>query len=212
ATDVGPREMAVANEPLTQPIAIRTTGELKTAPVLATSIVAPHATPEQAAEHTVSLALAEPVKASAPVVPARTAPAAARTARQTAPVITGRMVVADRPVFHVREGTSRTERSEDLLAHRQPIPARLSHAERRPAQDDAFAAAFGNSDAEIRLPEPAYGRPDPQPQGQASAELPPLKLSAAQIHSDPAGTSDADAPPAPPPATASGIDDLQPKS
>jgi hypothetical protein len=218
SADIGPREIAVANEPLAQPIAIRTNGELKATPVLAESVVAPHATTAQAAQETVRLALVKLDKAPVPAVPAPVAPAVLRTARQTARVVTGRMAAADKPVLHRTEArrsmepASRTERSEDLRVHRQNIPTRLTRAERQRAQDDAFAAVFGDTDAEIRLSEPAYGRPAPQPQGQASAELPPLELSTAQIHSEPAGISNADAPPAPPPTTASGIDDMQPKS
>lgn len=212
--EITPREMAVANEALNQPIAIRANGLIKAAPVLATSVVAPRAEPAEAAPPTVRFAIAEPVKvAAAPV-----AHAAERAAsRQTAPVVTGRMAVAEKPVSHRAESrhsatlASNAARVEDLRIHEQRIPSRLPHAERRPAREDAFAAAFGNSDDQVRLPEPAYGRPDAQPSVQASAELPPLELSTAQIHSEPSGTSDADAPLAPP-TTATSADDIQPKS
>ena len=223
-TNIGPRELAVANEPLAEPIAIRTNGELKPAPALAESAVAPHASQAQTEQRTVRFAIADPVKtpvaAAAPQiakVPATvTHPSALRTARQTAPVLTGRMAVAETPVSHrgeVRHAVAmanNTLRSEDLRVHQQRIPAR-SRAEHRPFQEDAFAAAFGNTEEAVRLPEPAYGR-DPQPRGQASAELPPLELSTAQIHSEPTGTSDADAPLAPPPTTAAGAEDPSPKS
>ncbi len=220
-TDIGPRELAVANEALAEPIAIRTDGEFTPAPALAQSVVVPHAAPGEAGvPQTVRFAIADPVRA--PVAAKAPEPASAalavRTARQTAPVVTGRMAAVDKPVSrraeprHSSEIASRAERHEDLQVHQQRIPARLTRAERRPYREDAFAAAFGNVEEQVRLPEPAYGGPDPQPRGQASAELPPLELSTAQIHYGQDGKSDADAPPAPPPATAAGAEDALPKS
>lgn len=198
------REIALANEPLAQPIAIRANGELKPAPMLAVApAVAPRAAPAQAEPATVRFAIADPVKA----------PAAAPVARQTAPVVTGRAAVAEKPAARHTEPRRSAElaRKEDLRVHQQRIPARLSRAERRPYQEDLFASAFGAAEAESRLPEPAYGYPDLQPRGQAAAELPPLELSASQIHSEPSETSDAGTPPAPP-ATAASSNGAQPAS
>ena len=206
------REIAVANEPLAEPIAIRADGGLKRAPVLAVApSVAPQMTPVENEQRTVRVAIAEPVKAPA------AAPVAPPAARQTAPVLTGRVAVAEKPGVRrseprrASELASNAARKEDLRVHQQRIPARVTRVERRPYQEDLFASAFGTPEAETRLPEPAYGYPDLQPRGQASAELPPLELSTSQIHSEPSGTSDGDAPPAPP-ATAASSDDIQPAS
>lgn len=222
APEIGPRELAVANEPLSEPIAIRTNGELRETPALAMSAIAPRAAQApataQAEPRTVRVAIPEPVRVretARPVATVAVDQAARRPlARQLAPVVTGVLATTAKPVRRpvaerrAAAPASRQAQVADLRVHQQRIPVRATRFERAPARADAFATAFSDEGEDIRLPEPAFSRGNPLP--QASAELPPLELSASQIHSDHGQAPDADIPAAPP-ATA-GSDEISPRS
>ncbi|MGE3691784.1 MAG: hypothetical protein AB7F98_10420 [Novosphingobium sp.] len=238
--DIGPQQLAVANEPLTKPIAIRANGQLRETQALAVSAIAPHVEKPAAAEVPRTVRLAIPEQARAPVaqqVPARSSMARqaapvvsglmspllevhtpGRAARQTAPVVTGALAAATaRPVARAAAetpsaaiATGKRTAANDMRVHDQRIPVRATRFERTPARPNAFAEAFSPGEETLGLPDPAFGM-EPTP-SQATAELPPLELSTSQIHT---GRSDApfvDVPPPAPPATAAGTEDLSPKS